>query len=165
MEIEIRDLGPGDIDWLVAQHGMLYARDEGFDDSFPVLVREILEAFERDHDPARERAFIAWRGGARLGSIFCVKGNAPGTAKLRLFFLLPEARGMGLGRRLLETCMGFARATGNTRMELWTHESHRAACALYAKAGWRLVRSERKRSFGVDVVEQGWEVDLRAREF
>lgn len=159
MDIELRDLGPGDVDWLVAQHGALYARDEGFDESFPVLVRQILEDFEADHDPARERAFIAWEGEARLGSIFCVRQDDE-TAKLRLFLLVPEARGKGLGKRLLEACMGFARERGYRRMELWTHESHRAACALYEKAGWRLVRSEPKRSFGADVVEQGWDVVL-----
>ncbi len=159
MAIMMKSLCPGDVDWLVAEHGRLYARDEGFDDSFPLLVREILEAFEAEHDPALERAFIAWEGQQRLGSIFCARQDRD-TAKLRLFFLMPEARGKGLGKRLLMECMGFARDCGYRRMVLWTHESHRAACALYEKTGWRLVRSDRKRSFGVDVVEQGWEVDL-----
>lgn len=159
MEIVLKDFDPGDLDWLVAQHGALYARDEGFDDSFPVLVREILEAFLAERDPAFERGFIAWQDGVRLGSIFCVRQDAE-TAKLRLFLLVPEARGKGLGKRLLQACMGFARDRGYRRMELWTHESHRAACALYEQAGWRLVRSEPKRSFGTEVVEQGWEVTL-----
>ena len=126
-----------------------------------MLVRQILEEFAAGHDPACERAFIARDGDTRLGSIFCVKLDAR-TAKLRLFFLVPEARGRGLGRRLLADCMAFARACGYARMVLWTHESHRAACALYEKAGWRMVRSEQKVSFGVAVVEQGWEVDLSA---
>ncbi|MBY6162048.1 GNAT family N-acetyltransferase [Mameliella alba] len=160
MEIEFRHLGPGDIDWLVAQHGALYARDEGFDESFPVLVRQILEDFATDHDPASERAFVAWEGDRRLGSIFCVRGSAEGMAKLRLFFLVPEARGKGVGKSLLSACMGFARDSGYCRMELWTHESHRAACALYARMGWRLLRSEPKVSFGTEVVEQAWEVVL-----
>ncbi|WP_425072728.1 GNAT family N-acetyltransferase [Sagittula sp. S175] len=95
-----------------------------------------------------------------MGSVFCVRGGAPEVAKLRLFFLVPEARGKGLGRRLLSECTGFARAAGYRRMELWTHESHRAACALYKATGWQLVRSEPKVSFGVPVVEQGWELDL-----
>lgn len=159
MEITFKDLGPGDIDWLVEAHGRLYARYEGFDESFPVLVRQILEDFAASHDPSCERAFIAWEEDRRLGSVFCVRG-AGQSAKLRLFLLTPESRGKGLGRRMLAECMGFARARGYRRMELWTHESHRAACALYEKAGWRMVRSEPKRSFGVDVVEQGWEVDL-----
>lgn len=159
MMIEIRGLGPGDVDWMVAQHGALYARAEGFDETFPVLVRSILEAFEAGHDPARERAFIAWREGQRLGSIFCVSAGAD-VAKLRLFLLVPEARGHGLGRRLLSDCMAFARQAGYRSMALWTHESHRAACALYASVGWRLVRSEPVHSFGVDLVEQAWEIDL-----
>lgn len=159
MEITLKHMGPGDIDWLVAEHDRLYARDEGFDATFPVLVREILEAFAADHDATCERGFIAWQGEQRLGSIFCVRQDAQ-TAKLRLFLLTPQARGKGLGKRLLTECMGFARACGYSRMALWTHESHRAACALYEKSGWRLVRSEPKRSFGTDVVEQGWEVDL-----
>lgn len=160
MEITVKDLGPGDIDWLVAEHARLYARDEGFDASFPVLVRQILKDFAANHDPACEGAFIPWDADRRLGSIFCVRGAEPGTAKLRLFLVVPEARGLGLGKRLLGDCMDFARGHGYRRMELWTHESHRAACALYEKAGWRMVREEPKRSFGRDVVEQGWEVDL-----
>jgi len=156
---DFRDLEPADIDWLVAEHGRLYARDEGFDESFPALVRQILEAFATDHDPDCERAFIAWDGQSRLGSIFCVRAG-PETAQLRLFFLAEAARGRGLGHHMLQACMAYARSVGYRRMVLWTHESHRAACALYEKAGWRLVRSEPKRSFGVDVVEQGWEVDL-----
>ncbi len=159
MTIDLKDLGPGDIDWLVDQHARLYARDEGFDESFPVLVRQILEDFERDHDPTCEKSFVAWEGDQRLGSIFCVREDDE-TAKLRLFMLVPEARGKGLGRQLLGACMDFARDRGYRRMALWTHESHRAACALYEKAGWRLVRSEPKVSFGTEVVEQGYEVDL-----
>ena len=158
--IELRSLGPGDVDWLVDRHGLDYARDEGFDAGFGALVREILEGFAADHDPACERSFIAWEGDQRLGSVFCVRGGAAGVAKLRLFFLVPEARGKGLGKRLLSEGTGFARDAGYRRMELWTHESHRAACALYAATGWRLVRSEPKVSFGVPVVEQGWELDL-----
>lgn len=159
MTVEIRHLADGDIDWLVAQHGVHYARAEGFDASFGVLVRGILEEFSAGHDPACERGFVAWRDGRRLGCIFCVRSDRT-SAKLRLLFLHPEARGQGLGKRLLAECMQFARDAGYARMVLWTHESHRAACALYAGAGWRLVRSEPVHSFGVDLVEQGWEVDL-----
>ena len=160
MTVELRDLGEGDADWLVAQHGRLYKRDEGFDDSFPVLVRQVLDDFVAHRDPARERAFIAWEDGARLGSIFCARSDDPEAAKLRLFLLMPEARGKGLGRRLLAENLAFARQAGYARMVLWTHESHRAACALYAATGWRLLRSEPKISFGVPVVEQAWEIDL-----
>ena len=159
MAITLKHPGPGDAEWLVHQHGTLYAQAEGFDDTFGPLVASILAAFEADHDPARERGFIAWEDGRRLGSIFCVRVDDE-TAKLRLFLLVPEARGKGLGKRMLEACMAFAREAGYRRMVLWTHESHRAACALYEKAGWRMVRSEPVHSFGVDLVEQSWEVDL-----
>ncbi|MGR3377365.1 GNAT family N-acetyltransferase [Salipiger abyssi] len=142
--------------WLVEAHGRLYARDEGFDESFPALVDEILRGFEAGHDPAREAGWIAWQGGRRLGSIFCVRLDDD-TAKLRLFLLDPTARGKGLGRHLLDTCMAFARARGYRRMTLWTHESHRAACALYARNGFACISATPVRSFGVELVEQHWE--------
>jgi GNAT superfamily N-acetyltransferase len=154
--VELTPLRPGDIGWLIQQHAEGYARDEGFDATFEPLVARILADFASGHDPACERGWIARAGEERLGSIFCVKGPEPGLAKLRLFFLVPEARGLGLGRSLLDTCMEFARAAGYAHMTLWTHESHRAACALYAKAGFTCVRSEPVHSFGVDLVEQEW---------
>lgn len=146
----------GDVGWLTLAHAEAYARDEGFDATFELLVADILVAFARAHDPSSERAFIAARGPERLGSVFCVRKDAE-TAQLRLLFLSPAARGFGLGRRLLDACVGFAREAGYRRMVLWTHESHRAAGRLYAATGWTLVRRDPKVSFGVDVVEQGWE--------
>ena len=107
----------------------------------------------------REAGWIASSGGTRLGSIFCVSAG-PDTAKLRLFLLTPDARGNGLGKRMLTACMEFARARGYRDMVLWTHESHRAACALYRAFGWQLVESKPARSFGVDVVEQSWAFTL-----
>lgn len=156
----IRPFHPDDAPWLVERHATLYARDEGFDASFGPLVAGILDGFIAGHDPECEAGWIAEQDGRRLGSIFCVRGEA-GLAKLRLFLLVPEARGQGLGRRLLETCTGFARARGYPGMRLWTHESHRAACALYARSGWRLVASKPVRSFGCDLVEQSWEIAFR----
>jgi GNAT superfamily N-acetyltransferase len=157
--IALRDLKIGDAGWIIQQHGELYARDEGFDQSFEALVAEILVDYIRNHDPACERAWIAEEDGRRLGSIFCVRLNRT-TAKLRLFLLTPEARGKGLGKRLLAACMAYARERGYARMELWTHESHRAACALYARTGWRLVRSKPVHHYGVDLVEQIWDIAL-----
>ena len=159
-EVILRDLRIGDAGWLIEQHAILYARDEGFDGSFEALVAEILAAFLRDHDPMTERGWIAEAGGRRLGSIFCVQSGEPGVAKLRLFLLLPEARGRGLGQRLLDACLDFARAAGYRRLKLWTHESHRAACALYAKNGFACTASFPVRSFGRDLVEQTWEIAL-----
>ena len=160
MDIVLRDFIPEDVPWLVDQHGTHYAQAEGFDARFGALVAEIIAAYRRDRDPSCERAFIAQRGDERLGSIFCVRQDAE-TAKLRLFLLVPEARGQGLGQRLLDACMEYARDTGYARMVLWTHESHRAACALYARNGWTLHSARPVRSFGVDLVEQHWSVALR----
>ncbi|WP_425099800.1 GNAT family N-acetyltransferase [Tropicibacter sp. S64] len=159
MTVTLDPFSPEDIGWLVEQHGTHYAQAEGFDSSFGALVASILRDFAAGHDPSRERGFIAWEDGVRLGSIFCVRLDEE-TAKLRLFFLKPEARGKGLGKRLLHANMAFARAAGYRKMVLWTHESHRAACALYAATGWTLTRSEPVHSFGVDLVEQAWEIAL-----
>ena len=157
--VEIRTFEPEDRNWLVAEHRESYARAEGFDDSFGVLVAEILDTFIATHDPETEHGWMAWQGDTRLGSIFCVRVDAE-TAKLRLFLLSEAARGRGLGLKMLQTCMGFARAKGYRRMVLWTHESHRAAGALYAKTGWTLMSSKPVVSFGQHLVEQHWEIAL-----
>lgn len=158
-EVEIRAFAPSDRDWLVAAHGQNYSRDEGFDDSFSILVAQIIDAFIADHDPLAECGWIAWKGDVRLGCIFCVRLDAQ-TAKLRLFLLEPAARGLGLGRRLLGTCTDFAKSAGYKRMSLWTHESHEAACALYAKTGWVRQTSHPVRSFGVELIEQSWTLEF-----
>lgn len=149
--VTLRVYEPGDREWLVDLHGRHYAEAEGFDASFAPLVKRVLGDFETGHDPECERGWIAMRGAVRLGSIFCVRLDGQ-TAQLRLFLLAPEARGIGLGRRMLETCTGFARASGYVRMRLWTHESHAAACALYRKTGWTCTASKPVHSFGVDLV-------------
>jgi len=158
-EIEIRKFTAADRDWLVEQHRDHYARAEGFDDSFGILVAGIIDDFLEDHDPVRESGWIAWQGDRRLGSIFCVSLDDL-TAKLRLFLLTDDARGKGLGKRMLATCMNFARLQGYDGMKLWTHESHRAAGALYAKTGWELIASEPVVSFGQPLIEQHWQISL-----
>jgi len=163
MTPEFRLFTRDDLDWLVARHGELYARDEGFDATFPALVREIAEAFlsvhDVAHDVARECGWIVWQGGARVGSIFVVE-EAPCVAKLRLVLLEPGGRGTGLAQTMLERAMGFARGAGYRQMRLWTHESHRAAGRMYARNGFVLEASEPRHSFGVDVVAQFWTRDL-----
>ncbi|WP_195818799.1 GNAT family N-acetyltransferase [Roseobacter sp. MH60115] len=153
--VTIRQFTADDRDWLVDQHGRLYAQTEGFDDSFGLLVGDILDAFIAEHDPELERGWIAEEDGTRLGSIFCVRLSET-KAKLRLFLLVPQARGKGLGKRLLETCMGFAKDRGYQGMQLWTHESHKAACALYKAHDWQLESTKPVHSFGQDLVEQSW---------
>ena len=159
-DITFSDLQIGDAGWLIQRHGELYAEAEGFDATFEALVASILVDFMRHRDPAVERAWIARRTGQRLGSIFCVKSDQPDVAKLRLFLIDPKARGTGLGHRLLQMCIDHVQACGFSKLRLWTHESHRAACALYTKHGFRCTASRPVRSFGVDLVEQTWELDL-----
>lgn len=155
---EIRTLRPGDAGWIICTHGALYAKDEGYDQSFEAFVARILADCLDRADP-REAVWIAEAGGQRLGTISCMREDDH-TARLRLFILVPQARGMGLGQRLHDTCIGFARDLGYRRMVLWTHESHVAACALYARNGWRLVRSVPAQAYGQNVVDQDWEITL-----
>ncbi len=158
-DISITDYRAADHEWLVTQHQTLYAQHEGFDDTFGPLVSSILTDFETNHDPVREAGWIAKQGVVRFGSIFCVSLDDQ-TAKLRLFLLLPEARGKGVGAQLLRHCMAFARAQGYLRMTLWTHASHTAACALYERFGWTCAESKPVISFGVPLIEQQWEITL-----
>ncbi len=158
--LTFQDLAIGDAGWLIQRHGELYAEAEGFDATFEPLVADILVDFMRNRDPSLERAWIARRGGERLGSIFCVKSDEAQVAKLRLFLIEPQARGTGLGQRLLDLCKDHARDHGFRKLRLWTHESHKAACALYSKNGFRCTTSEPVHSFGVNLVEQTWELDL-----
>ncbi len=147
-----------DAPWIVERHDHLYARDEGFDESFGRLVARILGDFFDRHDPWCERGWVA-ETDRRVGCIFCVRLDAE-TAKLRLFLLEPEMRGFGLGGRLLDTCMTFARASGYRCLTLWTHESHHDACRLYAATGFCCVASRPVHSFGQDLVEQTWTREL-----
>ena len=159
-EVPLKEFRANDAPWLVERHQTLYAAAEGFDDTFGPLVADILADFIANHDPARERGWIAEGDGERLGSIFCVR-LSDDIAKLRLFLLVPQVRGRGLGKRLWAACTGFARAAGYRDMQVWTHESHRAACALYRSQGWDLLHSTPVTSFGVDLVEQSWKISLR----
>ena len=151
----LRPIIAADRDWLVESHITSYAQSDGFDESFGKLVADIVDAFLEAHDPDAEHGWILEQDGMRLGSIFCVRLDEF-TAQLRLFFLAPEARGKGFGRYLLRSCMDFAENAGYEEMRLWTHESHKAACDLYACNGWVLSDSLPVRSFGQDLVEQTW---------
>lgn len=158
----LRDLQPGDAGWVIGRHGALYARDEGYDQSFEGLVAGIVAGFLARGDAARERGWIAESGGERLGCIFCMAEGPeePEVARLRLFLLEPQARGTGLAQRMIEACMGFARAAGYRKMRLWTHESHAAAGRLYARNGFALVARSEGLAFGQKVVDQTWERTL-----
>lgn len=158
----LRPFQPEDTDWLVDRHQVLYAREEGFDQSFGPLVRDILDAFVARHDPNREQGWVAEVDGCPIGSIFCVSEGAerPDMAKLRLFLLEPSARGTGLAQSMMDHCLAFARSCGYRGMTLWTHESHLAACRLYQRNGFSITHSRATRSFGQDVVTQIWEREL-----
>lgn len=157
--VHIRSFVAADKAWLVEQHQHLYARDEGFDSTFGALVSDILDDFLMSHDPSAEAGWIVEHDGTRAGSIFCVRLTET-VAKLRLFLLVPDARGQGLGAVMLKQCMSFARGKGYQSMQLWTHESHAAACALYQKHGWTLTSSKPVTSFGQNLVEQSWQIEL-----
>lgn len=157
MSYNIRPFAATDANWLVAQHADHYARAEGFDDSFGPLVADIIADFLADHDPAAEAGWIAHQGKTRLGSIFCVRLDAQ-IAKLRLFYLVEEARGTGAAQALLDRCLRFARQSGYTGMTLWTHESHVAAGRIYRRNNFTRTRAVPVHSFGVDLVEETWEI-------
>ena len=157
MEFALRPFEAADAAWLVAQHADHYARVEGFDDTFGPLVDSIIQSFLADHDTACEAGWIAHQGETPLGSIFCVRFDDT-TAKLRLFYVHEDARGTGVAQALLDQCLGFARGAGYAGLTLWTHESHAAAGRIYTRNGLTRTRAEPVHSFGVNLVEETWQI-------
>lgn len=150
---------PGDIGWVISRHGALYAEEFGWDRSFESLVARIGAGFIDRFQPDCERAWIAERGGRRMGSVFIVKKSKT-IAKLRLLLIEPEARGLGLGRRLVDECIAFARARGYRKIQLWTQKNLKAARAIYKSAGFVLTASEPHFSFGKHLVGETWELQI-----
>ena len=152
---------PGDLGWVVKAHGEQYAAEFGWDMTFEALVARIVADYTVDHDPEHEAAWIAEVHGKRVGCVFCVRKDEQ-TAQLRILLVTSDGRGHGLGRRLVDEAVGFARAAGYRRMVLWTNAPLAAARRIYLDRGFRLVDEERHHSFGVDLVGQNYHLDLGA---
>ena len=150
----------GDLGWIVHRHGVLYAREYGWDESFEAMVARIAADFVDGRAAARQAGWIAEVDGERAGSVFCMPGPDPDTAKLRLLIVEPAARGFGVGKRLVAECLEFARSNGYSAIELWTVDRLDAARSIYQRAGFRLVTAEPMRAFGHDLVGQTWRLEL-----
>jgi GNAT superfamily N-acetyltransferase len=157
----IRPLGlPGDLGWVVMTHGELYATEFGWDTSFEALVARIVADYANSHDSSREAAWIAELDGVRVGCVFCVREDDV-TAKLRILLVDPSGRGQGLGGRLVDACIAFAAQAGYRRLRLWTNHPLAAAREIYLRRGFVLESEEPHHSFGVDLIGQVYQRDLR----
>jgi len=156
----IRRHRPGDIGWIVAEHGRFYVGELGWDPSFEGFVAEVAARFLKRHDPEREACWIAEIGGETVGAIMLVRQAAPGTAQLRVFIVSRAARGRGVGRKLMDVCLRFARRAGSRKVNLWTQKGLDAARHLYEEAGFKLTREAPHQSWGRVHTGQSWELVL-----
>jgi len=151
---------PGDMGWVVLRHGQVYSQEYGYDERYEALVASIVASFVQHHDPKRERCWIAQKGRDAVGCVFLVKKTET-LARLRLLFVEPVARGLGLGTHLVNECVRFAAEAGYRKITLWTQRDLHAARHIYKKAGFHLVHKKRHRSWGRDLVGETWELVLR----
>jgi GNAT superfamily N-acetyltransferase len=152
----------GDMGWIIHRHGVLYAEEYGLDERFEAMVARIAATFIENFDARRERCWIAERDGEVIGSVLLVKDSEK-IAKLRLLYVEPQARALGIGSRLVTECIGFARRAGYHKITLWTNDVLVSARRIYQAAGFRLVQEEPHHSFGQDLVGQYWELALPVR--
>ncbi len=157
--VVLREPVSGDFGWVVQRHGALYRDEFGWDETFEALVARIVADYIEDRDPQRERAWIAEVNDQRAGCVFCTKKTQK-VAQLRILLVEPSARGLGIGRRLVDECIRFARQAGYKQIMLWTNDVLVSARRIYEAADFRLVEEERHRSFGRDLVGQNWILDL-----
>ncbi len=155
----LRTPQPGDYGWVIQSNGSLYAQEYGWDENYEALVAQIVAEFVKNYDSKKERCWITEKDGENVGSVFLVKDSAT-IAKLRLLIVDPKARGLGIGKRLVDECMRFARQVEYKKITLWTNSVLLAARSLYQKAGYQLVKSETHHSFGHDLVGETWELEL-----
>jgi DNA-binding MarR family transcriptional regulator/GNAT superfamily N-acetyltransferase len=155
----LRDPRPGDMGWIVHRQAMLYAQEYGWNSEYEALVAEIVAKFLREFVPAHERCWIAEKNGSAVGSVFVVRADEI-TAKLRLLYVEPSTRGLGIGSRLVEECLHFARLVGYKRMILWTNSVLADARRIYERAGFKLIEEKAHHSFGKDLVGQTWAIEL-----
>ena len=149
----------GDMGWVIHRHGLIYYQEYGWDESFEALVAQICADFINNYDPQKERCWIAEMQGEPVGSVFCVKAGEE-VAKLRLLLVDPKARGLGLGTRLVQECIRFARRSGYKKLTLWTNDCLVEARHIYEKHGFKLVEEEPHHSFGRDLIGQNWDLPL-----
>ena len=150
---------PGDMGWIVHRQAILYAEEYGWDETYEALAAEIVAQFIKNYDPKRERAWVAERDGRRVGAVFVAK-DSDEIAKLRLLHVEAEARGLGIGKRLVKECVQFARQAGYRKMTLWTQSILHAARHIYKETGFKVVSRKKHHSFGKDLTAETWELDL-----
>lgn len=153
--VALRPPGTGDYGWVVNRHGEIYAAEYGWDETFEALVARIVGNYVEQRDPRRERAWIAELGEERVGCVFCVKKDED-VAQLRLLLVEPWARGRGIGLRLVDECIGFARRARYKQIVLWTNDVLEDARRIYERAGFALITEDKHHSFGHDLVGQHW---------
>jgi len=158
--VVLRPQRTGDMGWVTERHGLLYAREYGWNGHIEAVTARICADFLDNRDPVLERCWIAERDGQRLGCVFLVKDEAPGVARLRLLMIEPSARGLGLGKRLVAECVGFARRAGYREVVLWTHAVLTAARAIYAAEGFQLEETWTHDDFGAPEVSETWRLAL-----
>ena len=156
----LRQHQPGDLGWIVHRQAILYAEEYGWDGTYEALAAEIVAQFIKTYDPKRERCWIAEKDGVRVGAVFVAKASHE-VAKLRLLHVESDARGLGIGKRLVDECIRFSRQAGYQKLTLWTQSILLAARHIYKQAGFRLVHKERRQAFGKDLTSETWDLDLR----